>query len=84
MQTTTERKTEIKIAEVFQDLEHPDAHIYVVCKDRIYQFYPEPFRGFLNVYSRKSIATDEIGVPLQFAGEEQDEDWKRFQNRGDL
>ena len=74
--------TEKKFAEIFEDLESPQAYMYVITKTRIYQFDPLRLDEFLDKFCRRSISTDDVGVALQFDGEDPDSDWVRWQNRG--
>jgi hypothetical protein len=83
MQIEPEKITDKKIAEIFQDLEKCEAYMYVITRNRIYQFDPESLTHLFIKYCRKSIPTDDVGVPLLFDGDDE-ENWVRWQNRGDL
>jgi len=83
-QEDPENITDKKIGEIFQDLEKPEAYIYIITKSRIYQFNPVIIFPLFEKYCRKSINTADVGIPHQFDGEDAEADWQRWQKRGDV
>jgi hypothetical protein len=67
-----EQETMIQTGMVYEDLDSMTGMVYVVMKNRTYQFSTTQFVNMLEEHCRKSLSTKEIGVSPTMSTREDD------------